>query len=139
MLLPRAVPGPFPLDAHCIAQYNTRPYNGRVKPHHFHILVALLGGDRHGLAIVRDVLEQTGGAMRLWPATLYGALEQLADEGLIEPLSERGAHPEGESERRRFYRISRRGRQAVTEETRRLETLAATARARLSHAGGKAR
>ena len=110
-----------------------------VKPHQFHILVALLDGDRHGLAIVRDVLDQTGGSLRLWPATLYGALEQLAHDGLIEPLSDLGEHPEGESERRRYYRISRRGRQAVSEETRRLEALASTARARLSHAGGKAR
>ena len=110
-----------------------------LKPHWFHILLSLVGQDRHGLAIVRDVLEQTGGALQLWPATLYGALEQMDAEGLIEELGARGEHPEGESERRRYYRITRQGRKALAAETQRLESLARVARARLSLDPGKAR
>ena len=110
-----------------------------LKPPSFHILLALAGNDRHGLAIVRDVLEQTGGALQLWPATLYGALEQLAADGLIEALSGRGAHPTGESERRRYYRITRQGRNALAAETQRLEALARVARTRLSLAPQKGR
>ena len=110
-----------------------------MKPNTFHILVALTGEDKHGLAIVRDVLEQTDGATHLWPATLYGALEQLADEGLIEELGSRGEHPAGESERRRYYRLTRDGRAAVTAEVKRLERLAAVARGRLALGGARSR
>ena len=110
-----------------------------LKPPSFHILLALAGNDRHGLAIVRDVLEQTNGALQLWPATLYGALEQLSAAGMIEELGARGEHPAGESERRRYYRITRQGRNALAAETQRLETLARVARSRLSLAPQKGR
>jgi DNA-binding PadR family transcriptional regulator len=103
-----------------------------LKPNTFHILVSLIGDDKHGLAIVRDVLEQTDGAIHLWPATLYGALEQLADEGLIEELGPRGEHPSGESEKRRYYRLTKMGRAAVMAEVKRLEHVAGTARSRLT-------
>ena len=52
----------------------------------YYILVALAAGDRHGLAIAREVLELSDGLVRLWPATLYGALEDLCDRGWIEEL-----------------------------------------------------
>ena len=103
-----------------------------LRPNGFHILVALAAEDRHGLAIARDVLEQTAGVLRLWPATLYGTLEQLADDGLIEELRDPGERPEGESERRRYYRITRLGRAALVAELRRLEGLARLARGRLA-------
>ena len=109
-----------------------------VKPATFHILASLAGEARHGLGIVRDVLDQTDGALQLWPATLYGALEQLADEGLIEELGER-EHPVGESEKRRYYRLTRTGRAAMLAEVKRLEQLAAMARGRLAAGGARAR
>jgi DNA-binding PadR family transcriptional regulator len=55
-----------------------------LKPAWLHILIALGERDMHGSGIVRAVLEQTGGTLRLWPATLYGALDELAQDGLIE-------------------------------------------------------
>lgn len=103
---------------------------GRVlKPHWFHILVALAGGERHGSAIVRDVLEQTGGAVRLWPVMLQTALQQMTEDGLIEPLD---APPDGESERRRYYRLTRAGRKTAAAEADRLERLAHHARSKLT-------
>jgi DNA-binding PadR family transcriptional regulator len=109
-----------------------------VKPATFHILAALAGEARHGLGIVRDVLDQTDGELQLWPATLYGALEQLADEGLIEELGAH-EHPAGESEKRRYYRLTRGGRAAMMAEVKRLEQLAAMARGRLTLGGAKSR
>jgi DNA-binding PadR family transcriptional regulator len=103
-----------------------------LKPNVFYILVALIGEDKHGLGIVRDVLEQTDGELHLWPATLYGTLEQLASDGLIEEVSSRGDHPAGESERRRYYRLTRSGRAAVTAEVKRLERVASVVRGRLA-------
>jgi DNA-binding PadR family transcriptional regulator len=106
-----------------------------MRPTWFHILLALAEGDRHGAAITRDVLELTGGALRLWPATLYGSLEELREAGLIEELAE-PRRPEGESGRKRFYRLTVMGRSALGREVARLEGVVATARRRV--AAGKA-
>ncbi len=109
-----------------------------MKAQTFHILAALAGESRHGLGIIRDVLEQTDGELQLWPANLYGALEQLSDDGLIEELSAR-ERPAGESEKRRYYRLTRSGRAAMMAEVKRLERIAAMARGRLAPGIAKAR
>lgn len=107
-----------------------------MKQHLFHVLLALADGDRHGAAITRDVLELTGGALRLWPATLYGSLEELREDGLIEELDE-PLRPEGESGRKRFYRLTGKGRQALAREIGRLEGVVATARSRVAGDGAR--
>lgn len=96
----------------------------------FHVLVALAGQPLHGAAIADDVLERTSGDLRLWPATLYRALDELVDAGLIEELAE-SERPEDESRRKRYYRVTAAGRDAVAAEAERLESLARDARARL--------
>lgn len=100
----------------------------------YHILLALSGGNLHGAGIVRVVLEQTGGELHLWPATLYGNLEGLADEGLIEELAD-ADRPAGESEKRRYYRITAKGAAALEAHTEQLERLVATARQNLRRRG----
>jgi DNA-binding PadR family transcriptional regulator len=104
-----------------------------LKPHVFYILLALADGDRHGLAIARDAQALSGGEVKLWPATLYGSLEDLLARKWIEDLAE---HPEDESERKRYYRLTRAGRAALHAEAERLGRLAklAKARARLGDA-----
>jgi len=104
-----------------------------LKPHLFYILLALAEGDRHGLAIAREAQALSGGQVRLWPATLYGSLDELRARKWIEELPE---HPEDESERRRYYRLTKTGRAALTDEAERLGRLArlAKARARLGDA-----
>ena len=99
-----------------------------LKPHFFYILLALADGDRHGLAIARDAQELSGGGVRLWPATLYGSLDELRSRKWIEELDE---HPEEESERKRYYRITKAGRQILQDEAERLGRLAKLARARV--------
>ena len=47
----------------------------------FHVLVALTDGDRHGYAIMQAVEESSGGVVRMGPATLYGTLKRLVDQG----------------------------------------------------------
>jgi DNA-binding PadR family transcriptional regulator len=105
----------------------------RLKRHWFHILVALAGEDAHGSAIVRDVLDQTDGALRLWPATLYGALDELVAAGWITELTGR-KRPAGASERRRYYRLTPAGRRVLSVEAAQLAALAGTARDRLRRA-----
>ena len=103
-----------------------------LKPHHFYILLALADGDRHGLAIARDVQAQSDGRVRLWPATLYGSLDELRARHWIDETSE-----PGDSERKRCYRLTRQGRTVLTEEADRLGKLARVARARVrAHTGG---
>lgn len=98
----------------------------------FHILMALSREPLHGSGIVRDVLEQTDERLRLWPATLYGSLEELASLGWIEELTEDGDFPEGESRRKRIYRLSAAGREVLEAEAERMGLLARTALARLA-------
>jgi DNA-binding PadR family transcriptional regulator len=88
----------------------------------FHILVALADGERHGYSIMREVAQRTDGKVRLNPSGLYGAIRRLLEDGLIEELAERPS-PEQDDERRRYYRVTRRGRQVVAAEVRRLESL----------------
>ena len=85
----------------------------RLKAHWFHILLALADGDQHGADIVRTVLALTHGDLRLWPVTLYATLESLVDAGFIAELSEA---PSGQSERRRYYKLTASGRRALRRE-----------------------
>lgn len=102
-----------------------------LRRHWFHVLVALADRDRHGSDIARDVLEQTDGARRLWPATLYRTLDEMLAAGLIRELAG-DEHPEGVSERRRYYRITARGTRALEAESERLAAWAGLARQRLN-------
>jgi DNA-binding PadR family transcriptional regulator len=93
-----------------------------LKPHSFHILLCLSGQDRHGYGIMQEVLERTDGKLRLWPATLYGTLKRLIDEGLIEESGDRPA-PESDDTRRRYYRLTSQGKRILEAEIARLEEL----------------
>lgn len=94
----------------------------------FHILVSLADRDRHGYAVMQDVLDRTGGALRLSPSSLYSAIRRLLENQLIEELAER-PDPEHDDERRRYYRLTKLGRAVATAEARRLEQLLRDARA----------
>ena len=99
-----------------------------LKPAAFLLLVSLAAGDRHGYALRREVAERSAGAIRLGPASLYRTIATLLQDRLIDE-SERRPAPELDDERRRYYRITDKGRQALRAETHRLEALAAAARA----------
>lgn len=94
----------------------------------FHILVSLADRDRHGYAVMQDVLERTEGKLRLSPSSLYASIRRLLEQGLIEELAER-PDPAHDDERRRYYRLTRLGRDVAKAEARRLERLLGDARA----------
>ncbi len=98
-----------------------------LKSQWFHILLALSEEARHGSGIVRSVLQQSDGKLRLWPATLYGSLEDLVGLGWIEELTDLCERPKGESEKKRFYRIKPAGARILAAEADRLQTLARAA------------
>ncbi len=102
-----------------------------MKSNWFYILLSVAPGPRYGTAIQDDVRALSDGAARLWPATLYGSLEELVRLGWIEEIAE-DERPEGGSGRERFYRLTTQGRVALEQESARLESLARVARARLA-------
>ena len=95
------------------------------------ILLALADADLHGLGIARAVQELSDGQTRLWPAALYGTLDELEQSGLIEELDDPRQRPADESEKKRFYRLTRAGQRALAAETDRLAALVKVARSRL--------
>lgn len=97
-----------------------------LKPHWFHILLALADRDLHGHGLTRHVLDATGGDLRLWPVTLYSSLDELVQMGWIRELAG-DEHPTGESNRRRYFRITDAGRNALAAEARRLHALSTRA------------
>ncbi len=100
-----------------------------LKTNWFHILLALAGDEQHGYGIMQEVAERTSGKVRLWPATLYGSIKRLMEEGLIEESDERPA-PELDDARRRYYRLTRLGKRVLDAETERLEELVRIVQAR---------
>lgn len=95
----------------------------------FQILLALAGEDLHGYAIMRQVEEQSGGRMRLGPGTLYGSIQTLLEEKLIEEVRPADTAPSGQ-ERRRYYRLTAAGRKMARSEAERIADLVRVARVR---------
>ena len=88
-----------------------------LRPNWLHILVSLAGGEQHGYGIMQDVLQRSDGKVRLWPATLYGSLKRLIQEGLIAESGERPAR-ELDDARRRYYELTALGRRAATSDAK---------------------
>jgi len=95
----------------------------------FQILLALVGEDLHGYAIMRQVAEQTGNRIRLGPGTLYSSIRSLLENGLIEELDSQEDAGSGD-ERRRYYRLSSAGRKLARAEAQRLAEVLRVARAK---------
>ena len=102
-----------------------------LSPATYHILLALAARDRHGYAIRKAVEQQSDGAVRLGPGTLYAALRRLEDSGLIEESSWR---PDADLDdaRRRYYHLTQAGRNALAVETERLRVTVSFALRQLS-------
>ena len=89
----------------------------------FHVLLSISDGDRHGYAILQEVTDRTGDQLRLRTGTLYTVIKRMLDRGWI---AETGGHA-GDDERRRYYRLTPGGREAVRAEARRMQDLVAVA------------
>ena len=86
-----------------------------------HIVLALLDGESHGYALMGRVAELSDGVVRMGPGTLYGTLNRLVDDGLIEETTDRV--PRDDSERRRYYQLTANGRSVAVDEVVRLQGL----------------
>jgi DNA-binding PadR family transcriptional regulator len=90
------------------------------------VLASLADEPKHGYAITQDVAQTMG--VRLTAGTLYAVISRLEGDGLIEPLEAEG--------RRRPYRITAAGAQALARQSERMSQVALVAKQRLSmHSG----
>jgi DNA-binding PadR family transcriptional regulator len=85
----------------------------------FHILIALADRPLHGYGIMLDIAGRSAGKVKLSPGTLYGSIKQMLEDGLIEEMSGRAY----EDERRRYYRLTKDGREAARHEMARMAAL----------------
>jgi DNA-binding PadR family transcriptional regulator len=93
------------------------------------MLAVLAEAPTHGYGIIKAVEERSSQDVLLDPANLYRSLRRMAASGWIDEVS--GA----ESERRRTFRITTKGRTILRGEVQRLEALLRDLRPLL--AGGK--
>ncbi len=77
--------------------------SGRLNDPPVLILTSLALGAKHGYALLQDIEAFAG--VRLGPGTLYGAISRLEERGLIEPVGAAG--------RRRPYRLTAAGAEAL--------------------------
>ena len=96
-------------------------------PAMFHVLLALADGEKHGYAILKEVVRRTNGKVRLSAGTLYGIIKRLnAEDWIVESTKRPVAGLD--DERRRYYRLTEAGRRVAVNEAQRLEELLAMAR-----------
>ncbi len=99
----------------------------------YFVLAALLDGPLHGYAIAQRAHELSDGRVRLSAGTLYGALERLVAQGLVEVDAEEVVG----GRRRRYHRLTGAGEAAVTEEAERLALAAAAVQGRVRRAAAR--
>lgn len=88
----------------------------------YHVLVTLGNEVMHGYGIIEAFEVLTGGRETLLPGSLYQTLARMVDEGLLEeadPPEDAGSR----GPRRRYYRITTRGRRAAEAEAERRRVL----------------
>lgn len=80
------------------------------------ILLALGDGPLHGYGIIHEIEDRTGLRSTVRSGTLYATLRDLHERELVEETDP----PEGVDGRRRYYRLTPRGRRTVAGEVERL-------------------
>ncbi|HZM75586.1 MAG TPA: PadR family transcriptional regulator [Candidatus Limnocylindrales bacterium] len=93
----------------------------------FFVLTALVDEPRHGYGIVSEVVSLSDGRVRLKIGTLYGVLDRLVGDGLVE----RDRDEVQQGRLRRYYRLTESGRRSLSAEAERQAANARAAAARL--------
>lgn len=89
----------------------------------FYILLSLRAGEKHGYAILKEVAQLSSQRVVLSTGTLYGALNRLLDQGLIERVeAEDGARG------KKAYRLTPAGLAVFEAEVSRMNRLLLAAR-----------
>jgi DNA-binding PadR family transcriptional regulator len=105
--------------------------NTPLTPAVLHILLALFAEERHGYGIMKQVVSDSHGKVKMGPGTLYGSLNRMIDAGLIRE-SEKRVDPVLGDERRVYYKITAIGQKALAAELERYREVVSVAKQRLS-------
>jgi DNA-binding PadR family transcriptional regulator len=93
----------------------------------YQILLSVTDAARHGYGIIKEIEEREGKDAAPSTGALYLALQRLERDGLIDGVDAPGAEADP---RRRYYRITKHGRNAASIESVRLAKLVSAARAK---------
>ncbi len=91
----------------------------------FSVLFGLSLKPRHGYELMQQIEHDSGGKVQLGPGALYGTIKKLAEANLIEEMPF-----EGDDQRRRYYRLTRKGWNALGDELEYFEATVRLARER---------
>ena len=90
------------------------------------ILLALAPEPQHGYAIMQQARDH---GLSMGPGTLYGSLNRLLESQLILEIDPpRSSAADDPTQRRRFYKLTAAGRQALAAETQRMHRAVTAAR-----------
>src|SRR5512147_943615 len=98
----------------------------------FYILLSLRAGEKHGYAILKDVAQLSGQQVNLSTGTLYGALNRLLDQGLIEQIEAEPA-----TRGKKAYRLTPAGLEVFDTDVRRMKRLLVAVKRRRRARGGQ--
>ena len=102
-----------------------------LSPTEFHVLLVLAGGDLYGYAILKAIEDESSGAVSPEIGSLYRVLGRLMSLGLVDEAPSPKSAPDNHRGRpRRYYRLTRDGREALKAEAQRLDDALAIARER---------
>jgi DNA-binding PadR family transcriptional regulator len=97
-----------------------------------YILISLRGGEKHGYAILKDIFDLSEKRIKMSTGTLYGALDRLLDQGLIEQIqSTDGVRG------KKAYRLTPSGTEVFDAEMGRMKQLLLVAEGRIPADGGE--
>lgn len=86
---------------------------------YYYILLCLAKGANHGYGIMQMTEQLSGGAVKIGSGTMYGATGNMMKKGWIQEIMSN----EPGVERRRLYRLTDSGRDALREEISRLKRM----------------
>jgi DNA-binding PadR family transcriptional regulator len=81
-------------------------------------LLALATGEKHGYEIMKQVKQDASGKVKMGNGTMYGSLKRMLADDLIAEVGDR-SDLRLDDERRRYYRLTERGRSALNAEMER--------------------
>ncbi len=102
-----------------------------LKPKDHYILYALLEEELYGYAIAQEIQRLSESRVRVEAGNLHRHIQRLVRQGLVVPSDSRPA-AESEDERRRYYAITKQGREVWAADIRHMESLVMAARKRSS-------
>ena len=94
-----------------------------LSPAIFFVLFALAEGEKHGYAIMQQVVTLSNGQFRIGPGTLYTTIQRLVDLQMIEEI----VYANEPDTRRRYYRLTGAGQSLLEAELGRMRDVLDTA------------